>query len=400
MAVRTRDVTEIEDLIETTPLLLVGDGPQEATGLGRILRDLGRCILAEGLPIELASVGGPVPPVWREWPHYPMDERLHRGEDWGCSYVEQLWQSHFGNRPGILWLIWDPSRMAYYQGFNGPVQKWAYAAIDAPNGVGRVGGPAADALYQFDRVIAYGRWGSEVIKTVRTQAVPYLPHGLSPLPVMPEPPYTVAWAREQMGPQLRKTDLLIGCVATNQPRKDLALFFRTLGELKDRGLSVYGWLHTDVLVKAWSIGQLVEDCGLAKRITISTHEASDQELHAMYAACDVTIAPGLGEGFGYPIVESLRAGTPVVHGDFGGGAELIPKREWRFPVRETRIEGVYGLQRPVFRPADVANAVERVLEWRAELGEAEAAGYCQGAVRHLQWEALWPRWRGWIKDGI
>src|SRR6266705_2414498 len=183
-----------------TPLLLVGDGPAEPTGLGRILCDLGTLLSQSDLPIDLASVGGPVPPVWRAWPHYPLDERLHRGDDWGASYVEQLWASHFGARPGILWVIWDPSRLVYYRHFNGPVQKWAYPAIDAANGVGTVGGPAGEALATWDRVIAYGRWASQIIKTVRQEAVPYLPHGLQTTTWREADAESTAWAREQLGP--------------------------------------------------------------------------------------------------------------------------------------------------------------------------------------------------------
>src|SRR6266571_2285767 len=338
-----------------TPLLLVGDGPAEPTGLGRILRDLGTLLVQSDLPIDLASVGGPVPPVWRAWPHYPLDERLHRGEDWGASYVEQLWASHFGSRPGILWVIWDPSRLVYYQHLQAPVVKWAYPAIDAANGVGTIGGPAGEALASWDRVIAYGRWASQIIKTVRTEAVPYLPHGL---------------------------------------------YIQTLGKLKDRGLPVYGWLHTDTLVKAWAIPQLVEDCGLAKRVTVSTRAYTDAELAALYRACDVTIAPGLGEGFAYPIAESLASGTLVVHGDYAGGRELVPKREWRFPVRELRLEGLYAVQRPVFRAEDVANAVERALAWRDAVGRETASSYCTGAVAHLDWQALAGRWLAWVKAGL
>lgn len=383
-----------------TPLMLVGDGPQEPTGLGRILRDLGTRIHASDLPVDLCSVGGCVPPVWTAWPHYALDERLQRAEDWGASYVEQLWSSHFGDRPGVLWVIWDPSRLVYYQGIQAPVQKWAYPAVDAGNGVGSIGGPAGQALAGWDRVIAYGRWASQVVKTVRGGAVPYLPHGIH------APTYTGlqdsedrAWARQQLGPHCTRNALIVGCVATNQPRKDLALYFQTLGLLRDRGLEVFGWLHTDVLVKAWSVGELIDQCGLGRQVAVSL-SYTDVELAAMYQACDVTIAPGLGEGFGYPIVESLASGVPVVHGDCAGGRELVPKREWRFPVREVRLEGIYGLQRPVFRAEDVANAVERALVWKTEVGAAVAAGYCRGAVAHLDWESLWPRWYAWIKAGL
>ena len=146
--------------------------------------------------------------------------------------------------------------------------------------------------------------------------------------------------------------------------------------------------------------QLVEDCGLAKRVTVSTDILSDRQLALIYQACDVTIAPGLGEGFGYPIVESLAAGVPVVHGEFGGGAELVPKIEWRFPMRERRLESVYALQRPVFKAEDVANAIERVWAWRDAVGAQTAAAYCRGSVAHLEWRTLWPRWYQWVRQGL
>lgn len=386
--------------MDRTPLLLVGDGPQEATGLGRILRDLGTLIHQSDLPVELASVGGCVPPVWTAWPHYTLDERLQRGEDWGASYVDQLWASHFGGRPGILWVIWDPSRLVYYQALQAPVQRWAYTAIDAANRNGTIGGPASEAVAGWDRVIAYGRWASTIVRTVREPPVAYLPHGLITENYRPVSEETADWARAQLGPHLKRDDLIVGGVATNQPRKDLGLFFQTLQVLQQRGRSVFGWLHTDTLTKAWSVIQLVEDCGLARRVMVSTTSYSDRQLATLYQACDVTIAPGLGEGFGYPIVESLASGVPVVHGDGGGGRELVPKIEWRFPVREVRLEGIYALQRPVFRAEDVANAIERMLRWREAVGRETVQAYCRGAVAHLDWAALWPRWYQWIKAGL
>lgn len=385
-----------------TPLLLVGDGPQEATGLGRILRDLGQRIVASDLPVELIAVGGPIlGGMWREWPQYPMDETLRDG-DWGASWVGQIWRHYFGERPGVVWVVWDPGRLAAYRGLDAPVQVWSYPAVDAPNRVGGISGPAGEAVAGADRVIGYGRWGAEVLRSVRDEPVPYLPHGLT-LKTYDAAGYRTeedGWARSQLGPHAKRQDLIIGCVATNQPRKDLGLYFGTLAELTARGWPVYGWLHTDVLVKAWSIPQLVEDCGLAKRVTVSLKPYSDREMALLYQACDVTVAPGLGEGFGYPIVESLASGVPVVHGDFGGGRELVPKVEWRFPVREVRLEGIYAQQRPVFKPEDVANAVERAIGWKNQVGAETAAAYCRGAVAHLDWQSLWPRWYAWIKAGL
>ena len=250
-------------------------------------------------------------------------------------------------------------------------------------------------------MIAYGRWASVIYKTLRAGPVAYLPHGMDcatfghPVEEWEEP-----WVAEQLGPYVKREDLLIGCVATNQARKDLGLYFETLQVLKDRGWPVYGWLHTDVLVKAWSVSELIEACGLQRRVTVSTAAYTDRQLATLYQRCALTMAPGLGEGFGYPIVESLASGRPVVHGDCGGGRELVPKCEWRFPVRETRVDGIYAQRRPVFRAEDAANAIERVIGWQTEVGERTAAAYCKGAVAHLDWAALWPRWYAWIKQGL
>lgn len=385
--------------MDRTPLLIVSDGPQEASGLGRIARDLAALIISSDLPVELVSLGGPIPPVWTAWKHVPMGE-AERAGDWGRAYVESVWESLWGRRPGILWIIWDPGRLSAYSQTTAPVQLWSYPAIDGENELGSVGGPAGEILRRADRVLAYGRWASQILKSLRNQPVPYLPHGLSLEASTPVSDEGRAWAVEQLGPHVRRQDTVIGCVATNQPRKDLGLYCQTLRELAHRGWKVYGWLHTDVMTKAWSIVQLVEDCGLAKRLTVSTSPYTDRELAALYQACSVTIAPGLGEGFGYPIVESLANGVPVVHGDFGGGRELIPKCEWRFPVREVRLEGIYAQRRPVFRAADVANALERAWAWQAVMGAETAAAYCRGSVAHLDWTALWPRWRSWIRQGL
>jgi glycosyltransferase involved in cell wall biosynthesis len=345
-----------------------------------------------------------VPPAWTQWPHYPMTEP-ERGDDWGASYVAALYRDRWGTTPGVIWLVWDPSRVAAYvqspeiQALS--VRIWTYSAIDAPNRNATVGGPAAYALQQADRVIAYGRWGSTIIKPVRTAPVPYLPHGLDPAAyAQPLDDDDRAWQRAQLGRYYLPGMRVVGCVATNQPRKDLGLYFQTLAELKARGHAIYGWLHTDVLVKAWAIAQLVEDCGLQRQITVTTREWADADLARLYRLCDVTVAPGLGEGFGYPIVESLASGVPVVHGDFGGGRELIPKQEWRFPVREIRLDGIYAQQRPVFRPEDVANAIERVWDLEATIGQATLAAYCRGSIAHLSWASLAPRWLQWVRQGV
>src|SRR5262245_37689097 len=204
--------------METTPFLLVGDGPQEATGLGRIARDIGALLAAEIPAIDLLQVGGPVPPVWTTWPHVPMGA-AERGDDWGASFVEAIWRDRWGHAPGILMLVWDPSRCYAYLDTGLDVQRWCYTAIDSYNRWGGIGGPAGDALRRFDRVLAYGRWASQIVQRVRGGSIAYLPHGIWPHLYTDATDEERAAVREQLGPRLGKDAILIGCVATNQPRK-------------------------------------------------------------------------------------------------------------------------------------------------------------------------------------
>lgn len=385
------------------PFVLYSDGPRQPTGLARITRDLATRLWAEreAMGIDLLQVGyDPLPGPAVPWPLYSFSG-METGPDgdWGAGAVDQAWLHSFpSDQPeGILFSVWDPGRAFALLACKRMAARWGYFPIDATNVNGTLSGPAADAIRRYDRVLGYGRWGAEILKSVRGDRVPYLPHGLD----------LDTWTYRVDGETLervermfhrRRGEWILGCVATNQPRKDLALFCATLAELRRRGEKVKGWLHTDRLIRHWSIPGLITDFGLGKHLVV-TLQLTDQELAAAYASCGVTVAPGLGEGFGYPIVESLACGTPCAHGDYAGGAELLPLNAWRVPVQAERLEGFYALRRPIISPTDMANAVQRALDWKRS-DERVVQTYCRLAVEHLGWDHLWPRWRRWFTQGL
>lgn len=382
------------------PFVVYSDGPSLPSGLARIARDLCQRLAAEAgtLGIDLLQVGwNPRPMRLPGWAVANLSQ-LHADGDWGAAEVRDLWPIYYGNDQGILLTIWDPSRTYNLL----PLQHaerhlWGYFPLDGVNSKGSIGGPAREAVQRADRALAYGRWGSQVIKEIRGAGAAYLPHGID-LDVWRLGHHTEVLGAAEAVLQPREGHWVLGCVATNQPRKDLGLYFATLAELRRRGEKVTGWLHTDLLVRAWAIGQLAEDFGLQRYVKVST-DLEDQVLAACYSLCGVTFAPGLGEGFGYPIVESLACGTPVVHVDYAGGREWVPMNAWRIPATAWRLEGCYAIARPVIDPVDAASAVQRAVQWkRAE--EVVVQQYCRGSVSHLGWERVWPRWRSWVKQGL
>lgn len=384
------------------PFLVYSDGPRQPTGLARITRDLMTRLWAEreALDLDLLQVGyDPLPGPAVPWPLWTFSQ-METGPDgdWGAPVVDQAARQHFqrSEPEGVLFSVWDPGRAYALLGVKALEQRWGYFPIDAANVQGTLSGPAGEAIKRYDRVLAYTHWGSTVLRDLRSP-IPYLPHGLD----LDTWTYRVdAAALERMEGVFRRRpgEWILGCIATNQPRKDLPIFFGTLAELRRRGHKVKGWLHTDRMVRHWAIPGLIQDFNLGRHVVV-TLSLTDQELAAGYASCGVTLAPGLGEGFGYPIVESLGCGTPVVHGDYAGGAELLPLNAWRVPVRAQRVEGFYALVRPVFRAEDFANAVERALDWKRNDHQVVQA-YCRGAVDHLSWGHVWPRFRSWIKQGL
>jgi glycosyltransferase involved in cell wall biosynthesis len=104
---------------------------------------------------------------------------------------------------------------------------------------------------------------------------------------------------------------------------------------------------------------------------------------------------GRGEGFGYPIVESLACGTPCLAMNYAGGAELTPP-PFRYPWYAVDATNVYAIGRPLADVEVVANRAQALLQHPTEL----LAAYCTGSVAHLQWSALAPRWQQWVKEGM
>lgn len=57
---------------------------------------------------------------------------------------------------------------------------------------------------------------------------------------------------------------------------------------------------------------------------------SDEDLPAFYAGADLFVSPSRNEGFGYPVVEALAAGAPVLVSDASAYPELVPEKHRRF----------------------------------------------------------------------
>jgi glycosyltransferase involved in cell wall biosynthesis len=124
-------------------------------------------------------------------------------------------------------------------------------------------------------------------------------------PVTDRPALAEKLAREL---NLRKPYLL--GVGTLEPRKNARTTIRAFSLLADR------IPHDLVLAGSpgWKMGDLRDEISQSpwrERIRW-TGRVSDESLADLYAGAEVFVFPSLGEGFGFPLVEAMASGVPVV----------------------------------------------------------------------------------------
>jgi len=136
-------------------------------------------------------------------------------------------------------------------------------------------------------------------------------------------------------------------VGNLKPHKNLELLLRGFSLLRARGLGGYGLVIVGDGARRRELLQ-----AMCARLGISIHvcfidRVDDEILPFVYAAADLFIMPSLLEGFGFPVVEAMACGTPVVCS------------------RASALLEIAGDAAHFFDPTscdDLAAAVERVLE--------------------------------------
>jgi glycosyltransferase involved in cell wall biosynthesis len=329
-----------------------------------------------------------------------MQYTFPESDQWGEGWLQSVWEDFSRGESGIVMTIWDPSRLLWFSNPVGmpnerwlkypPYLKWGYFPIDSTGPNGKLSVLAKAAIAGFNRVLAYGLYGSTTIsKSLELQeAVEFLPHGVNMEKFQP---------RDSKGTRLGLgvgEGKLLGVVMTNQVRKDWGLAFQTMAILHKRIPGLKVWCKTDSIDRHWDLRALTMDYGLADVVIIDLNDHTDEEMSYFYSACDLTFLPSLGEGFGYPIVESLACGVPCVHGDYGGGVDLITDLSCLVGPVAYRLDTRYNCERPVYDANDWAEAVERVLD------HPQTLELRRESVSYLDWKVLRPQWEKWFKDGL
>lgn len=390
------------------PVLIISDGPDHHTGLARIGRDL--ATLMSGMPeIECGYLGrGGVGKRKFPWTSYSYPE----AHQWGEDYLPQVWLDFSAGRSGAVFSLWDASRMlwfgqphtmqqanpelAKFLGDGRTFAKWGYFPVDGtgPNEQGLPVGMAS-AVSGYNRVLAASEWGRCVLQASGCGHADWLPHGIW-FDVFK--PSERAWIKSRGKMGWEPEDIWLGCNMSNQARKDWPVAFECAQVLKQNyGNRFHFWAHTDRVQHYWNLLALAIDYGVADCLEI-TLALSDEQLALRYSACDCTILPSAGEGFGYPIAESLACGTACIVADYAAGQELVPEECKALPIGY-KVETMHNVRRAVlsgylFAQKALAQIEAKRRDWEYRSEELRAG------VDFLDWQKLQHPWKKWLLAGV
>lgn len=150
-------------------------------------------------------------------------------------------------------------------------------------------------------------------------------------------------------------------VGTLEPRKNHTTALRVLARLKALGYphrlliaGGEGWLFAPVR-------RLVEELGLSGDVTFAGY-VPNADLPALYAGAACVLQPSLYEGFGFPVLEAMACGAPVVCSNASSLPEVAGDAALLAPPTDVDA-WVASIEQIINSPALQATLRERGVRW-------------------------------------
>jgi glycosyltransferase involved in cell wall biosynthesis len=203
---------------------------------------------------------------------------------------------------------------------------------------------------------------------------------------------------------------VFGCVARNQPRKQLQYLVEAWKEFSKDKNDVMLYFHTDPTdpQAGFNLLEYIHLMGVEKTIAFprasrntGTYSFSSgveiDELNEIYNSFDVHSVQTTGEGFGIPYIESMAAGIPNMTVDYTTPKELIGDRGW-LVKSNMLIVGSYYTLRALPDVKDWVEKLNYVYSHREEIEQKRPK--CLDFIKQFAWENIIPKWEGAINNAM
>lgn len=343
-------------------ILWISDSPYSSSGYAGQTRQAVRRIKAMGHEVALlsgfGSQGGLA--AWEGSPMYPLGRRHPYAQD-----VIPFYAADFG--ADIVVTLIDA--WVYDGAALGRDVRWVpWAPIDhdpAPP-------PVIEAIRHSYQPIAYSQFGHEQMLAAGLDAW-HIPHGIETGVFAPQDRMA---ARREMG--IPEDAFLVGMVARNHGtpnRKLLCQNIEAFAMLQAAHPEARLYLHTEMgdegvgdaenlsaLVRRLGIYDHIHHANQHRLVNLGAAGFDDSWMARAYSAMDVLLTVSMGEGFGLPIVEAQACGTPVIHGAWCAGSELVGAG-WRVDKKHaTRYLTRQGSYQYMCGPDPIHGALEQAYQ--------------------------------------
>ncbi len=200
---------------------------------------------------------------------------------------------------------------------------------------------------------------------------------------------------EYQRPAELKNKFIVGCVARNQPSKNLPALIKAFARFCEDKANAVLYLHTNPDDIGWDILDLLRRYKVFNRTCISKSASIQKgldkgKLNEIYNLFDVMVLPTAGEGFGLPILEAMAAGVPVIATDYSSCVELLDGRGELIKVKEFLTAGRHNIEYAI---PDIEDLVAKLdlLFTRSDLREKHSKAGLEFA-RTLGWDEIVKSW--------
>jgi glycosyltransferase involved in cell wall biosynthesis len=201
--------------------------------------------------------------------------------------------------------------------------------------------------------------------------------------------------KELQRPGELKNRFIVGCVARNQPRKNLPTLIKAFARFCQNKPEAVLYLHTNPDDIGWDILDLLKRYRVFDRTCISKSASirkalAKAKLNEIYNLFDVMVLPTAGEGFGLPILEAMAAGVPVIATNYSSCVELVEGRGELIRVKEFLTAGRHNVEYAIPDIDDLVAKLE-MLYTQPELRKRHSNSGLEFA-RTLDWDDIVKCW--------